>query len=130
MARGAGDRGVPPARTPRRALGVALALSVAAGVAAALAAVDESIEVTASAEGFRPKTVKLRRGEAIRLLLKTADREHCFAVDALRVEKRITPGRTTVLDLTPAQAGSFPFYCCLETGPAAERESGRLVVTE
>jgi heme/copper-type cytochrome/quinol oxidase subunit 2 len=111
------------------AAGLILAAAVAAP-AVARASADESYEVTASRDGFRPASLKLRRGETVRLLLKTTDGEHCFAIDALRVEKRILPGRTTVLDLTPAQAGSFPFHCCLESGKAAERETGRLVVTE
>ena len=40
------------------------------------------------------------------------------------------PGRTTAVDLTPDKAGTFPYYCCLETGAAAETERGRLVVAE
>ncbi len=57
-------------------------------------------------------------------------REHCFAIDALRVEKRIVPGRPTRVDLTPERAGVFPFYCCLESGKAAEVERGQLTVSE
>lgn len=105
---------------------VAGALACLAGAGAA----QDALEVVASREGFRPKTLKLRKGETVRILLKTADEEHCFAVDALRVEKRILPGRATPLDLTPDQAGSFPYYCCLESGRAAEVQRGQLVVTE
>jgi plastocyanin domain-containing protein len=94
----------------------------------AQAAPDEEIEVTASAAGFRPKVVRLRKGETARLILKSSDREHCFAVDELRVEKRIQPGRATVLDLTPDQVGTFAFYSCLEPDDASLR--GRLIVSE
>ena len=89
---------------------------------------DAGQEVRASRTGFEPSVIRLRKGEPARLLLKTADVEHCFAVDELRIEKRITPGRTTTLDLTPDKAGSFPFYCCLEPDAAALK--GKLVVTE
>ncbi len=54
--------------------------------------------------------------------------EHCFALDALRIEKRILPGRSTPADITPDRVGSFPFHCCLEPGNEAQR--GRLVVSE
>jgi heme/copper-type cytochrome/quinol oxidase subunit 2 len=74
--------------------------------------------------------VTLRRGETAHLVLSSADGEHCFAIDALRLEKRIVPGRPTRFDLTPDRAGTFPFYCCLESGDAAARERGELVVTE
>jgi heme/copper-type cytochrome/quinol oxidase subunit 2 len=106
--------------------------AVLAGLALgpAVSAWTATIELVASAEGFRPKVVNVRKGASIRLDLSSADGEHCFALDAWRIEKRIRAGKTTVVDIAPEKAGTFPFYCCLETGPAAEREHGRLVVTE
>jgi heme/copper-type cytochrome/quinol oxidase subunit 2 len=106
------------------------------GLALALAAVaagapgGPSVEVRVSKRGFEPSRITLRRGETTRLVLSSGDREHCFAIDALRVEKRIVPGRTTPLDLSPERAGVFPFYCCLESGEAAAAERGELTVTE
>jgi heme/copper-type cytochrome/quinol oxidase subunit 2 len=94
------------------------------------AAPGPRIEIQASRDGFRPDVVKLRPGETVRLVLTSADGEHCFAVDALRIEKRLLPGRSVEVDLTPDRAGTLPFYCCLETGPAAEKERGRIVVSD
>ncbi len=109
-----------------------LGLTLAAAVAAATAAAPPgpSVEVTVSKRGFEPSRITLRRGETTRLVLSSADAEHCFAIDALRVEKRVVPGRPTQLDLTPERAGVFPFYCCLESGKAAEVERGQLTVSE
>ena len=87
-------------------------------------------EVKVSREGFSPRVLTTHRGETLRLLVSSEDVEHCFAVDALRVEKRVVPGRATPVDVTPDRVGTFPFYCCLESGRAAEVERGRLVVTE
>jgi cytochrome c oxidase subunit 2 len=86
--------------------------------------------VKVSRHGFEPSQITLRRGETTRLVLSSKDVEHCFAIDALRVDKRVVPGRPTPLDLTPERAGVFPFYCCLESGKAAEVERGRLTVSE
>jgi heme/copper-type cytochrome/quinol oxidase subunit 2 len=94
----------------------------------ASAAAQDAVEVVASREGFRPAAVEVRRGETVRLVLSTADVEHCFALDDFRLEKRLVPGRKTSVELTPDRAGSFPFYCCLE--PGNERMRGRLVVAE
>ena len=91
---------------------------------------DETVEVVASRQGFKPRVINVRKGQAVRLLLSTSDAEHCFALDALRIEKRIVPGKATVLELTPERAGTFPFYCCLESGEAADRENGRLVIID
>jgi heme/copper-type cytochrome/quinol oxidase subunit 2 len=95
---------------------------------ASLATAQQKLKVEVSNEGFKPKVVNLRRGETIRLVLTTADEEHCFAVDALRIEKRIVPGKATEVDLSVEKAGSLPFYCCLE--PSREVLHGRIVVTE
>jgi heme/copper-type cytochrome/quinol oxidase subunit 2 len=111
----------------RRVLpGLALAAAVAAGAAPA----GPELAVRVSKRGFEPARIIVRRGETTRLVLSAADGEHCFAVEALRVEKRVVPGRPTRLDLTPGQAGVFPFYCCLESGEAARVERGELTVSE
>jgi len=106
-----------------------VALSLAT-VGIGRAADPPTIRVDASREGFHPGTIRVRKGETVRIVLTSADDTHCFAVDALRIEKRVVPGHETVLDLSPDEAGSFSFYCCLETGKAAEKERGELVVTE
>jgi len=109
----------------------ALAVALAGAAAATLgAAGPAAVEVKASRHGFRPATVSLRKGEGVRIVLTSADGEHCFAVDPLRIEKRIVPGRATTFELAPDRVGTFPFYCCLETGKAAETERGELIVSE
>jgi plastocyanin len=89
---------------------------------------ESGIQVSVSKRGFEPALVNLHKGEPAHLVLKTSDVEHCFAVDELRIEKRIVPGRSTTLDLTPDKAGSFVFYCCLEPDAAALK--GKIVVSE
>ena len=88
------------------------------------------LEIRVSRQGFDPAVVTVRKGETTRIRLSSEDGEHCFAVDALRVEKRVVPGHPTTFDLIADRVGRFPFYCCLETGSAAEAERGELVVTE
>ena len=107
-----------------------IALSLLAGPAGGGADAAETIDVVASERGFEPRVINLRKGDPVRLRLTTADREHCFALDAYRVEKRILPGRATLVDLTPEKAGTFAFQCCIEEGAAADKEHGRLVVVE
>jgi cytochrome c oxidase subunit 2 len=100
---------------------------VLAGLAATAGAQDE-FSVVASKGGFKPVVVNVHKGESVRLNLTTADVEHCFALDAFRIEKKIVPGKTTKVDFTPDRTGSFPFYCCLE--PTADAIRGRIVVAE
>jgi heme/copper-type cytochrome/quinol oxidase subunit 2 len=102
----------------------------AAGVLGGAAIQAETVDVVASERGFEPRVINLRKGDPVRLRLTTSDREHCFALDAYRVEKRILPGRATFVDLTPEKAGTFAFQCCIEEGAAADKEHGRVVVVE
>jgi len=112
----------------RRLAGLAL-LAVAQATAGAAPA-GPSVEVSVSRRGFEPARITLRRGETARLVLQSGDVEHCFAVDALRIEKRVVNGRPTRFELTPERTGSFPFHCCVESGAQAGRERGEIVVTE
>jgi cytochrome c oxidase subunit 2 len=113
-----------------RTAGRLAALILGLGLGPAASARAEAIQLVVSSEGFRPKVLNVRKGDAVRLQISSDDGEHCFALDAWRVEKRVRPGKVTVVDLVVEKAGTFPFYCCLESGAAAEREHGRLVVTE
>jgi cytochrome c oxidase subunit 2 len=122
--------GTGAADVRRRGLAGLALLTVAAAAAVVAAPATPSVEVKVSRGGFEPSRLVLRRGEATRLMLTSADGEHCFAIDALRIEKRVRSGQPTRLDLTPDRAGTFTFYCCVETGKQAEAERGELVVTE
>jgi len=107
---------------------VAIAALLTAAVATARPGLG--VEIRVSREGFDPAVVTLRTGETVRLILSAQDGEHCFAVDAFRLEKRVVPARETSFDFTPDRVGRFPFYCCVEAGEAARVERGELVVTE
>jgi heme/copper-type cytochrome/quinol oxidase subunit 2 len=91
---------------------------------------DQTLQVSASTSGFAPSVLQARKAEVLHLRLTSRDHEHCFALEAFRIEKRIVAGRSTAVDITPDHAGTFPFYCCLESGAAGETERGRLVVAE
>lgn len=108
--------------------GLILPACLAVGSASAVGTADR-IDVTVSRQGFRPDRVTIRKGEPVRLSLSSSDGEHCFAVDAFRIEKRVVAGRPSVVDLTPDRAGTFVFYDCL-AGPGDETRSGTLVVGE
>lgn len=103
------------------------AFQAAAGAAAPPAA---RVELKLSSAGFVPARLVLHRGEPVRLVIASAGGEHCFAIDALRVEKRVASDRPATVELTPERTGTFVFHCCLESGRQAERERGELVVTE
>jgi heme/copper-type cytochrome/quinol oxidase subunit 2 len=92
------------------------------------AAVEER-EMTISRQGFRPASISVRKGDTLRLRVQSADAERCFAVDAFRVEKRVRPGRATLVELVPDRAGRFVIHDCLDDDAPDERR-GVLIVSE
>jgi cytochrome c oxidase subunit 2 len=112
-------------------LGLALpaCLGLESAGAASPAGTADRIALAVSREGFRPDRVTVRKGEPVRLSLTSSDGEHCFAVDAFRIEKRVVAGRPSVVDLTPDRAGTFVFYDCLADA-GGESKTGKLVVAE
>lgn len=113
----------------RNGLLLGLTLALAAALAAGRADLDDEVAVSLSAAGLKPARLRAGRGETLRVKVASGDEhEHCFAVDALRVEKRVRPGRPVVADLTPDRVGTFPIHCCLH--PDSKAETGQLVVGE
>ena len=90
----------------------------------------EPLVIKVSARGFEPSTLTAAKGDTIVVEVQSDGGEHCFAIDALRVEKRVLPNEPAVVQLTLPKAGRFAFYCCVETGRAAEVERGELVVRQ
>ncbi len=117
-------RGIRSGSVPFRFLCVLCALCVFVVKSNLLA--QTAREVVATKSGWRPAVLNVKKGEGVRLSLKTEADERCFAIDELRIEKRIVPGRATPLEFTPDRAGSFTYYDCLEP----EARKGRLLVSE
>jgi heme/copper-type cytochrome/quinol oxidase subunit 2 len=128
VATGRAEETIVPARPSRLGAACVVAVALAVPFPMAGASTPAEVELTISNAGFRPSELKVRRGETLRVRLVTADREHCLAIDGLRVEKRVVPGKRTLLELSPDRSGTFPIHCCLE--PENQALRGRLIVSE
>ncbi len=77
-------------------------------------------EVTAAnawRSDFRPAQPVLRRGEAVRLRLESADVVHTFTLPELGIDRvEVYPGRVVEIVATPGRAGTFPYYCTTVCG--------------
>ena len=115
------NRGMRP-RLPLRAL---LALVLFAAPASA-----QEGEVVATKAGFKPKVLKLRKGDTTHLVLKSGDgEEHCFAVDELRIEKRIRAGKADTPRRDARARGELRLLLIV-CAPESEALRGKLVVAE
>ncbi len=69
------------------------------------------VTITAKRFEFSPNQITLKRGETVKLQLKTEDVTHGFFMRALGIDSDITPGETTELTLTPQTTGQFTTIC-------------------
>jgi len=95
-----------------RSIGVVCALSLLAGGAPrARAQEPRVVEITARRFQFTPSQVTLKRGETVKLLLRSEDVVHGLYMKKLGIDTEIQPGKTTEVLVTPAIAGRFTAIC-------------------
>lgn len=93
---------------------------------AMLAPVKEII-LTASSFSFNPQTIRVKKGERIKLVITNKDIRHTFTIKELEVDQNLPVGKTTSFELTPEKNGTFIFYCAVP-GHKASGMEGKLVV--
>lgn len=87
------------------------------------------IEVIARRYSFEPEVIEVRAGEPVRLLVRSADGVHGFAIDKLDVKREIPRGgKAVAIDFVASQAGRFQVACSEYCGNGHEEMKGTLVV--
>ena len=78
---------------------------------AAAAETPRVVTITAKRFEFSPNQITLKKGEAVKLLLKSEDVTHGFLMKALGIDADIPAGETAEVTLTPQTAGKFTTIC-------------------
>jgi cytochrome c oxidase subunit 2 len=89
-----------------------------------------TIDIVLQKSHYTPDRIEIRKGETVRLSLKSLDVTHGFAIDELNIAREISPGPPTIINLTAKEAGTFSFYCVVRCGKGHLKMRGTLVVTE
>lgn len=77
---------------------------------------------------FIPETIRVKKGEKVRILFKSMDGIHDFRIDELNiVTATVRSGQEDFVEFTPDKTGSFKFYCSVGNHRAMGME-GTLVV--
>ena len=93
------------------------ALAVVAGLLAAaspLARAEEGpriIVITAKRFEFSPREITLKKGETVKLQLKSEDVTHGFFLRPLGIDRDIPAGETAEVTVTPQEAGRYRAIC-------------------
>ena len=95
---------------------------------------DGAIELVArqpAAGGWSRERIVVKRGERVRLRIRSEDVVHGFAIGRLGVDVGpIEPGKTTTVEFVADQAGEFTFYCTTWCDPNHPRMRGTLEVRD
>lgn len=83
-------------------------------VAVAPAAAGAAEVVITVDGGYSPAVVQVKRGQPVRLVFDRRDTSSCseeVVIPAFSVRQFLPSGERTVVEITPAESGRFPFTC-------------------
>ena len=73
---------------------------------------QREFQLTVQKFEFSPQTIKVKRGDRVKLTVTAVDGQHGFRLEAFHVEQKLPKGQVITVEFTADQAGSFPFHCC------------------
>jgi cytochrome c oxidase subunit 2 len=88
------------------------------------------IKITARQFEFEPKTITVRKGQPVKLIITSVDVSHGFAISEFNIKEKIKAHTTKTIEFTPDRTGEFQFYCSVYCGDDHEDMEGKLIVTE
>jgi cytochrome c oxidase subunit II len=88
------------------------------------------IQVTLRKYEFSPGSLRVRKGEQVKLVMVAADHDHGFKLDDFDINQKIPKGKTVVVEFTADKAGTFQFRCSSVCGLGHKGMKGTLVVEE
>lgn len=88
----------------------------------------KSFTITAKSWEFSPSTITVKKGDTVRLTIKSVDVEHGFFLPAFNVNADLQPGKTATVEFVADKAGTFSFKCNVLCGEGHGGMNGKLVV--
>jgi len=88
------------------------------------------IQVTLRKYEFSPGTLRVRKGEHVKLIMAATDHDHGFKLDDFDINQKIPKGTTVVVEFIADKAGTFQFHCSSVCGLGHRNMKGTLVVEE
>lgn len=86
--------------------------------------------MTAKNWDFEPSTISVKKGDTVRLHIKSVDVDHGFTLAAFGVSTKLKPGATETVEFTADKVGNHSFFCSVFCGAGHKEMRGTLTVTE
>lgn len=125
----AASSSIPPAVNPPANTANATSTPSAPSQPSAQPTVQE-FTITAKQWEFQPSTITVKKGQLVRLHIKSIDVTHGFSVSDFGVNATLTPNQTRTVEFTPDKVGNFSFACSVFCGSGHSGMRGTLQVTE
>jgi cytochrome c oxidase subunit 2 len=90
---------------------------------------QREIKVIARKYAFEPKTITVRKGDHVRLVVTSEDVAHGIAIQEFNVDQRIDAKKSKVVEFTADREGRFRISCSVFCGDGHADMEGELVVT-
>ncbi|HLM01296.1 MAG TPA: cupredoxin domain-containing protein [Pyrinomonadaceae bacterium] len=77
----------------------------------------KTVRVNISQQGYAPASIRLRKGQTVRLVFYRADANNCgdeLVFPALNIRREIPVRKPVVVTLTPKRAGAISFACGMD----------------
>lgn len=86
--------------------------------------------MTAKNWNFEPSKITVKKGDTVRLHIKSVDVDHGFTLAAFGVSTTLKPGVTETVEFTADKVGNHSFFCSVFCGGGHKEMRGTLTVTE
>jgi cytochrome c oxidase subunit 2 len=88
------------------------------------------IQVALRKYEFSPGSLRVKKGEHVKLIMSAADHDHGFKLDDFDINQKIPKGTTVVVEFIADKVGTFQFRCSSVCGLGHRNMKGTLVVEE
>ena len=106
-----------------------LAIAADPGAAQNQGPTPRRFSVAAKRYRFEPARIEVFQDDLVAIELRTEDIAHSLTIDDYRIAKRVGPGRPVTFEFRADKAGTFPFYCNLQTEDGCRQMRGEMVVS-
>ena len=88
------------------------------------------VEITMSAFqfAFDPAQIRVKKGDLVRIRVKSTDVTHGFAINEYGINRTLQPNQEEVIEFTADRQGTFTFYCSVYCGAGHSNMRGTLIV--
>lgn len=87
-----------------------------------------TLKVTMKKYSIGPSEIRIKQGQPVTLEVSTADVQHGFHVEGLKIDEPVQPGKPALITFTPTQKGEYKMECDIICGPHHEEMHGKIIV--